>query len=140
MRRVILLISVGWLPPSVRPSGACLILGSSMPEGSLNAVEGDTNTGAAPLPMHVGKPSEFRVKGQSVFWPYGVTGSSLAMAHRKPTNSRAMATVTTLACVPFATSRRERVPSLTWAFQLISWITLGCFSSRRCRGRLTVAG
>ena len=28
MRRLILLISVGWLPPYLRPSGACLTLGS----------------------------------------------------------------------------------------------------------------
>ena len=45
MRRVILLLSVGWVPPYVRPSGACLCLGSRMPEGSLNAVEGDTTPG-----------------------------------------------------------------------------------------------
>ena len=60
-RRLILLISVGWLPPYLPPSGACLSLGPSMPEGSLNAVEGYTKTGAASLPMHVGKPSELRV-------------------------------------------------------------------------------
>ena len=54
MRRLLLLISVGWLPPYLPPSGACLTLGSSMPEGSLNAIEGYTKTGAASLPMHVG--------------------------------------------------------------------------------------
>jgi hypothetical protein len=31
MRRLILLISVGWRPPYLRPSGAGLTLGSSMP-------------------------------------------------------------------------------------------------------------
>jgi hypothetical protein len=30
----------------------------------------------------------------------------VAMAHMKPASSRAMATVTTWACLPFATSRR----------------------------------
>jgi len=30
-RRLILLLSVGWLPPYLHPSGACLTLGSSMP-------------------------------------------------------------------------------------------------------------
>jgi hypothetical protein len=30
MRRLILLISVGWVPPSLHPSGACLGLGSSV--------------------------------------------------------------------------------------------------------------
>jgi hypothetical protein len=45
MRRVLLLLSVGWLPPSLRPSGAGLTLGSSLPEGSLHAVEGDPTPG-----------------------------------------------------------------------------------------------
>jgi hypothetical protein len=31
IRRLILLLSVGWLPPYLPPSGACLTLGSSMP-------------------------------------------------------------------------------------------------------------
>ena len=62
------------------------------------------------------------------------------MAHMKPASSRAMATVTTLACLPFATSRRERLHRLTCAFQLMSWISLGCFSRRSCRCRLTLAG
>ena len=39
------------------------------------------------------------------------------MAHMKPASSRAIATVTTWACVPRETSRRSRVQSLTWAFQ-----------------------
>jgi hypothetical protein len=45
MRRLLLLLAVGWGPPSVRPSGACLTLGSRMPEGALHAVEGDTTPG-----------------------------------------------------------------------------------------------
>src|SRR5919108_6276064 len=32
-RRLITLISVGWLPPYLPPSGACLILGTSVPCG-----------------------------------------------------------------------------------------------------------
>jgi hypothetical protein len=35
MRRLILLLSVGWLPPDLHPSGACLALGTSMPVGLL---------------------------------------------------------------------------------------------------------
>src|SRR5262249_13048103 len=35
----------GWGPPDWPPSGACLTLGPSLPEGSLNAVEGDTIPG-----------------------------------------------------------------------------------------------
>jgi hypothetical protein len=45
MRRLILLISVGWLPPYLPPSGACLCLGSSVLSQPLNAVEGDTKPG-----------------------------------------------------------------------------------------------
>ena len=45
MRRLILLISVGWLPPSLRPSGAGLCRGSSVLSQPLNAVEGDTTPG-----------------------------------------------------------------------------------------------
>ena len=45
MRRLLLLLSVGWLPPSLRPSGACLTLGSSLLYQPLNAAEGDTTPG-----------------------------------------------------------------------------------------------
>ena len=45
MRRLILLISVGWLPPYLHQSGACLCLGTRMPYGSLNAIEGYTKPG-----------------------------------------------------------------------------------------------
>ena len=34
-RRLIMLISVGWLPPYLYPSGACLNLGTRMPVGLL---------------------------------------------------------------------------------------------------------
>src|SRR5512132_2981846 len=50
MRRLILLLSVGWVPPYLRPSGACLCLGSSVLGSSvlyqpLNAAEGYTTPG-----------------------------------------------------------------------------------------------
>jgi len=45
MRRLILLISVGWLPPYLHPSGACLCLGTSIPYGALNAIEGYAKPG-----------------------------------------------------------------------------------------------
>jgi hypothetical protein len=45
MRRLILLISVGWLPPYLLPSGACLTLGSSILYKPLNAAEGYTKPG-----------------------------------------------------------------------------------------------
>ena len=45
MRRLILLISVDWVPPSLPPSGACLSLGSSVLYQPLNAAEGYTTPG-----------------------------------------------------------------------------------------------
>ena len=45
MRRVILLLSVGWVPPSVRPSGACLTLGSRLLYQPPHAAEGSTTPG-----------------------------------------------------------------------------------------------
>jgi hypothetical protein len=45
MRRLILLLSVGWLPPYLRPSGACLTLGSSILYKPHNAAEDYTKPG-----------------------------------------------------------------------------------------------
>ena len=44
-RRLSLLLSVDGVPPSVRPSGACLCLGSSVLYKPLNAAEGYTKPG-----------------------------------------------------------------------------------------------
>src|SRR5215510_3162092 len=53
-RRLILLLSVGWLPPSLPPSGACLALGTSILLPASERCRGLHQTGAAPLLMHVG--------------------------------------------------------------------------------------
>ena len=45
MRRLIRLLSVGWLPPSVRPSGACLTRGTRLLSEPPHAAEGDTPPG-----------------------------------------------------------------------------------------------
>jgi hypothetical protein len=45
MRRLILRLSVGWVPPDVPPSGACLARGSSVLYQPLHAAEGDTTPG-----------------------------------------------------------------------------------------------
>src|SRR6266436_9636436 len=110
IRRLILLLSVGWVPPYLHPSGACLNLGTSIPVGSLNAAEGYTKPGLhlfqctlANLLKNLLRTRTWSQKRSVGF--YRVRGTSLAMAHTKPTNSRAMATVTTLACFPFATRR-----------------------------------
>jgi hypothetical protein len=45
MRRLILLLSVDWLPPYLLPSGACLTLGSRILYKPHNAAEGYTKPG-----------------------------------------------------------------------------------------------
>jgi hypothetical protein len=45
MRRVLLRLAVDWVPPSLRPSGACRCLGSRVLSQPLNAAEGDTTPG-----------------------------------------------------------------------------------------------
>jgi hypothetical protein len=45
MRRLILLISVDWVPPYLSPSGACLTLGSSILYQPQNAAEDYTTPG-----------------------------------------------------------------------------------------------
>jgi hypothetical protein len=45
MRRLLRLLSVGWLPPSWPPSGAGLCRGSRVLSQPLHAVEGDTTPG-----------------------------------------------------------------------------------------------
>jgi hypothetical protein len=105
MRRLILLLSVGWVPPSLPPSGACLTLGSRVLSQPLNAIEGDTTPGLRLFQCTVVNLLSSWLS-RDVSSPYGVTGTCLAMAHRNPASSRATATVTTWACLPLATSRR----------------------------------
>jgi len=51
---LILLLSVGWLPPDLPPSGACLNLGPSILLQASERHRGLHQTGAAAFPMHVG--------------------------------------------------------------------------------------
>jgi len=53
-RRLILLLSVGWVPPYLHPSGACLSLGTSILIQASERRRGLHRTGAASFPMHVG--------------------------------------------------------------------------------------
>jgi hypothetical protein len=46
-RRLITLLSVGWLPPDLPPSGACLIRGTSVPCGLLTPSRVTPNRGCA---------------------------------------------------------------------------------------------
>ena len=53
-RRLLLLLSVGWVPPDVHPSGACLSRGTSILIPASSRRRGLHRTGAASFPMHVG--------------------------------------------------------------------------------------
>jgi hypothetical protein len=64
MRRLILLLCVGWLPPSVRPSGARLHLGASVLYKPPHAAEDDTTPG---LRLFRSTLEPFRVARFSVF-------------------------------------------------------------------------
>src|SRR5262249_45974214 len=120
-RRLILLLAVGWVPPYVCPSGACLRRGTSLPDGLV------TPSRVAP---HRGCVSS-ATRGSSaalshaIVCPYGVTGPSLARAHMQPTRSRARATTTWVTFCPRARNWRYRLQSRPGAFQLISWMIWG---------------
>ena len=45
MRRLMRRLSVGWVPPDLPPSGACLCLGARVLSQPLHAVAGDTTPG-----------------------------------------------------------------------------------------------
>jgi len=130
-RRLILRISVGWVPPDVYPSGAGLARG---PRVSCRRF---TRTRMAP---HRGGLSS---DGQRVPPEYGVSraiGTSRARAQTKAAMFRAIATTTWLACFPRAVSCRNRVHKRTWAFQLLSWMAFGNSAKRHGSWRLPWAG
>jgi hypothetical protein len=101
-RRLILLLAVGWVPPSLGPSGACLRLGTSRPDGlgtpariapHQGCVSADTRRSSAAF-------------SHAVVRTDGVTGTSLAMTPMQLTSSRAMATTTWLTFFPRARNCR----------------------------------
>jgi hypothetical protein len=138
-RQLILLISVGWVPPDWRPSGACLDRGTRVSFSLFTLSRVAPHRGCASSDSH-GKPAVLWVRGRSVCGTDGVTGTCWAIAHIKPTSSRARATTTWLACFPRAIRRRTRWHSRTGAFQLLSRMAVGWGASRCGICRLTLAG
>ena len=68
IRRLITLISVGWVPPYLHPSGACLALGTRVYFSLLTPSRVTPNRGCVFSDARR-KPSEFRVQERWVLWP-----------------------------------------------------------------------
>jgi hypothetical protein len=98
IRRLILLLSVGWLPPYLRPSSAGLDLGTRVCFSLFTPSRVARNRGRVSSDEQA-EPREMDF-GLATVSVYGVSGTSWAMAHIKALNSRAMATSTWLACFP----------------------------------------
>ena len=121
-RRLILLISVGWVPPYCDPSRACLTLGTRIGRSRLLTSSRVTRK---PGPHPDADPR----RGDGV--AQLIAGTSLAIAHMNAINSRAMAVTATLGCLPRAVSRRKRLHKRTCAFHPMSWSGFGSVSMRR---------
>jgi hypothetical protein len=137
-RRLITLLSVGWLPPALPPSGACRMRGPRVPGG--------LRTPPRVTPPRGGVSAESGwtlLPGASTRRPLSACGDPapcVAMAHRKARHARAMATTTCVACLPGASRWRERVPRRPWAFELLASSAGGRVARRRGRCRLPWAG
>lgn len=92
-RRLILLISEGWVPPYWGPSGAGLGLGTRVDRSRLLTLSRATPISVVPARL-------------SSWWCYARAGMARAMAHMKAISSRAIAVTATLGCFPRATRRR----------------------------------
>ena len=90
---MILLISVGWVPPYWGPSGACLGLGTRIDRSRLLTLSRATPVSVVHVPPQL-------------LACYERGGIARAMAHMKAISSRAIAVTTTLGCLPRATRRR----------------------------------
>ena len=93
IRRLILLLSVGCVPPSLYPSGACLIRGTRVLCGLVTLPRVTPNRGCASS-NGVRNRDSFGCNTHSQLYTAGGTGTCLALAHMKARNSRAMATTT----------------------------------------------
>jgi hypothetical protein len=92
-RRLITLLSVGWLPPSWPPSGACLMLRPSVPCSLVTLPRVAPHRGCA---FADGRENlgVLWLQTSSQLYAFGVTATCLAIAHIKALHARAMATTT----------------------------------------------
>ena len=136
-RRVILRIAVGWGPPSLPPSGAGRDRGPRVSFSRFTPSRTPPNRRCAPCGSRCNGAF---VAADGLGNLSGVPSTYWAIAHMKATRSRAMATTTWGACVPRAMRCRYRLPRRTWAFQLMSWTSLGRVASCSGRCRRPLAG
>jgi hypothetical protein len=134
----------GWAPPFLASVGCLPPSRLACPLPASSRRRGFHPTGAAPCPKHLGTVPSCTVFSDRYHQQppsfEATRGPSWAIAHMKPLNARAMAPGPTGAWVPRASRRRARGHRLTWACHRMSGMTLGGFSSRSCRWRLTWAG
>lgn len=131
-RRLITRISVGWFPPSLHPSGACLHRGTSVPCGLFTPPRVPPHRGGVSCRERL-ETLQACAATRRHLYAVGDPSPCWAMAHRKARNARAMATMTCLALLPLAMSWRYRLQSRTGAFQLMAWIAVGSFARRSGR-------
>jgi hypothetical protein len=139
-RRWSLRLSVGGVPPSWRPSGACLGLGSRLLLLASERCRGFHHTGAASFPLPVGNVLGGGARRPRSLEASAAPGSGWARAHRQPARARARATGTRGAGWPRAPRGRERVPRRPGAVPLRAGMLLGCWARRQGPWRLPVAG
>jgi hypothetical protein len=98
-RRLLRLISVGWVPPDWRPSGAGLGLGPRVCCRRLTRTRMIPHRGGASS-IDIGILVSLFRKARARWCVEAGRGTSWVMAHMKALSSRAMATTTCLACFP----------------------------------------
>jgi hypothetical protein len=91
-RRLLTLLSVGWLPPSVPPSGVCLMRGTSVPCGLITPPRVTPHRGGVSAERG-GQPLTCAATRRPLE-AVGDPATCLAMAHMQARNARARATTT----------------------------------------------
>src|SRR5271157_5231664 len=130
MRRLILLISVGWLPPYLFPSGAYPLTFVEGPCGLQSGTRVTPLTVAAPLSDPWILIANLHAQLSCATGCASASGTFLAIAHMKAISYRAMAVITWLRFLPRASILRQRAHNRSWAFQAISRISSGRASWR----------
>src|SRR5207249_6954384 len=133
-----MLISVGWSPPYWCPSRR-LLRSRLEGRGLVTRSKIAPKTGAASPPVARG-PDQQGCAPDSLRVRYTATGTVRAIAHAHAAISRAIATTTSLTWLPRALNSRYRLHSRSWAFHAMARTSVGTFSRRSWRCRLTFAG